>query len=130
MFTRILLLLSISWVIGLTAPLFSVFHHEVSGRDIVLAIGGLFLLRKSTLEIHERLEGDEAHSAGGKAMASFSGVIAQIVVLDLVFSLDSVITAVGMVSQVPVMIAAIVIAVGIMMCPLERSATSSITTQR
>lgn len=115
MFTRILLLLSISWVIGLTAPLFSVFHHEVSGRDIVLAIGGLFLLRKSTLEIHERLEGDEAHSAGGKAMASFSGVIAQIVVLDLVFSLDSVITAVGMVSQVPVMIAAIVIAVGIMM---------------
>lgn len=112
--TRILLLFSISWVISLTAPLFSVFDIEISGRDIILLIGGLFLLGKATYEIHERLEGEEAHERDLK-VTSFSAVIAQILVLDVVFSLDSVITAVGMVEQIQIMIAAVVIAVGIML---------------
>lgn len=114
MFSRILLLLSLSWVIGLTAPLFTLFDHHVSGRDLILIIGGLFLLGKSTMEIHERLEGEQGHGSAAVA-ASFGSVLAQIVVLDLVFSLDSVITAVGMVNNIPIMIAAIMIAVGIMM---------------
>jgi predicted tellurium resistance membrane protein TerC len=114
MLTRILLLFSLSWVIGLTAPLFKVFSLEVSGRDLILLIGGLFLLAKSTFEIHERLEGHEG-SAEVKAPPSFAGVIVQIALLDIIFSLDSVITAVGMVQQLWVMIAAVVIAVAIMM---------------
>jgi predicted tellurium resistance membrane protein TerC len=116
MVTRILLLFSLSWVIGLTAPLFTipVVNLEVSGRDLIMLVGGIFLLAKSTFEIHERLEGEEG-SAGVKARASFAGVIVQIALLDIIFSLDSVITAVGMARQLWVMIAAVVIAVGIMM---------------
>ena len=114
MIMRILLLLTLSWIIRLTAPLFTVVGQEISGRDLILIGGGLFLLGKSTREIHERLEGDEGHASAGAA-ASFAGVIVQVLLLDLVFSLDSVITAVGMVDEVGVMIAAVVIAVGIMM---------------
>jgi len=112
--TRILLLLSISWVIGLTAPLVTILGFKLSGRDLILAIGGLFLLAKSTREIHERLEGEEGHRQA-KAAVSFASVIAQIALLDIIFSLDSVITAVGMANQLWVMIAAVVIAVGIML---------------
>jgi predicted tellurium resistance membrane protein TerC len=111
---RIALLFSISWVIGLTAPLFSVLGQEISGRDIILIGGGLFLLGKATFEIHERLEGEKSHKARA-GTASFGAVIAQILMLDIVFSLDSVITAVGMVDEIAIMIAAVVISVGIMM---------------
>lgn len=114
MITRILLLLSISWVIGLTAPLFHVFSHPVSGRDLILLLGGLFLIGKSTHEIHDKLEG-EGHARTARVAASFGAVITQIVLLDIVFSLDSVITAVGMVNHVGVMVAAIVVAVAFMM---------------
>jgi predicted tellurium resistance membrane protein TerC len=114
MVTRIILLFSISWVIGLTAPLFSVFQHEISGRDIILIVGGLFLIAKSTHEIHQRLEGEEKH-ASAAAAATFSSVIIQILLLDIVFSLDSVITAVGMVNDINIMISAVVIAVLFMM---------------
>jgi predicted tellurium resistance membrane protein TerC len=111
---RVLLLLTLSWVIGLTAPLFSLIGHEISGRDLILILGGLFLLAKSTYEIHDRLEGDAGH-ASARVTASFAAVVAQIVVLDAVFSLDSVITAVGMVDQLGVMIAAVIVAVVIML---------------
>jgi len=114
MITRILLLFSIAWLTRLTAPLFNVFSYEISGRDIILIVGGLFLLGKSTFEIHERLEGEEGH-ASQKVAVSLSGVIVQIMLLDIVFSLDSVITAVGMVNEVIIMITAVVIAVGIML---------------
>lgn len=119
--TRILLLLTLSWLIRLTAPLFEVFGNEISGRDLILIIGGLFLIAKSTYEIHDRLEGEEGH-ATAKVAASFSAVIVQIILLDIVFSLDSVITAVGMVDEIGVMIAAVVGAVGIML--LSASAIS------
>ena len=112
--TRILLLLSLSWIIGLTQPLFSVFGFEVSGRDLILIVGGLFLLGKSTYEIHERLEGESGHGSN-RAVASFTSVIIQILLLDVVFSLDSVITAVGMVDEIVIMITAVIIAVGIML---------------
>ncbi len=115
MLTRIALLFSLSWVIGLTAPLFSIFGHEISGRDLILIGGGLFLLWKSTFEIHDRLEGEEHAAGAGRVAASFGAVIAQILALDVVFSLDSVITAVGMVDELPVMIAAVVIAVLVML---------------
>ena len=111
--SRILLLFSISWIIGLTAPLFTVFGFEISGRDIILILGGLFLLAKSTYEIHQRLEGLEGHASVG-VRRSFVGVIVQILLLDVVFSLDSVITAVGMVNEVGIMVAAVVIAAGVM----------------
>lgn len=111
--SRILLLLSISWVIGLTAPLFSIWEHEISGRDLILILGGLFLLAKSTREIHQKLEGAEGH-ASAKVYPSFVGVILQILLLDVVFSLDSVITAVGMASEIWVMIAAVIIAAIVM----------------
>jgi len=114
MFMRIALLLSITWVIGLTAPLFTVLSQEISGRDIILIAGGLFLIAKSTHEIHQKLEGEEGHSSA-RVAPTFASVIVQILLLDAVFSLDSVITAVGMVDQVPVMVLAIVIAVGVMM---------------
>jgi predicted tellurium resistance membrane protein TerC len=114
MFIRIALLLSITWVMGLTAPIFSVVSQEISGRDLILIIGGLFLIAKSTHEIHDKLEGEEGH-ASGKIAASFTGVIIQILLLDIVFSLDSVITAVGMAEDVAVMIIAVVIAVAVMM---------------
>jgi len=112
---RVLLLLGISWIVRLTTPLFSVFGHELSGRDLILLGGGLFLLGKSTFEIHHKLEGDDHHETEGRAGTSFARVIVQILLLDLVFSLDSVITAVGMADRVGVMIAAVVIAVGVML---------------
>jgi predicted tellurium resistance membrane protein TerC len=113
---RVALLFSLSWVIGLTAPLFSAFGMEISGRDLILLLGGAFLVAKAVSEIHERLEGEEAHpDSATAATASFAGVIAQILVLDIVFSLDSVITAVGMVSELAIMVAAVVVAVGIML---------------
>jgi predicted tellurium resistance membrane protein TerC len=114
MLTRILLLMSLAWIIRLTTPLFTLFDTGLSGRDLILAGGGLFLLAKATLEIHERLEGEEGH-ASAKAYPSFAAVILQIMLLDIVFSLDSVITAVGMAEDVEIMIAAVVIAVLIMM---------------
>ena len=114
MVTRILLLLSITWVMKLTSPLFSVYEKGISGRDLILIGGGLFLLWKSTVEIHESLEGaGEARSAG--ALAGFAATIVQIAVIDIVFSLDSVITAVGLAKDVAVMIIAIIAAVGVMM---------------
>jgi len=111
---RILLLFSLAWVAKLTAPIFSLWSNEISGRDLILILGGLFLLFKSTHEIHARVEGEEEHGAGGRQV-SFSSVLVQIALLDIVFSLDSVITAVGMVDTVWVMIAAVVISVLIMM---------------
>ena len=111
--TRILLLLSISWVIGLTEPLFSIFTVDISGRDLILIAGGLFLLGKATLEIHHRLEGVEGQRSA-KVAASFTSVIIQIMRLDIVFSLDSVITAVGMVDEVIIMIIAVVFAAIVM----------------
>jgi predicted tellurium resistance membrane protein TerC len=114
---RILLLLSLSWVIGLTAPLFTILGQEISGRDVIL-IGGLFLLGKSTYEIHENLEGEEGHSSA-RVKATFASVLIQIILLDLVFSLDSVITAVGMVDQVSVMIAAVTVAILVMLFSAE-----------
>ena len=114
MVTRILLLFSIAWLTRLTAPLFNVFSHAISGRDLILIIGGLFLLGKSTFEIHERLEGEEGH-ASEKVVATLGGVIVQIMLLDIVFSLDSVITAVGMVDEIAIMVTAVVIAVAIML---------------
>ena len=114
MITRILLLLSLTWIARLTEPLFTVFQFAISGRSLILLGGGLFLLAKSTYEIHERLEGETAH-ASAKGKASFSSVITQIILLDIVFSLDSVITAVGMANQLWVMIAAVIIAVVIML---------------
>jgi predicted tellurium resistance membrane protein TerC len=118
MVMRILLLLSIAWIIRLTAPLFTVFNQEISGRDLILILGGLFLLAKSTLEIHDRLEGEEGHGSA-RVAPSFGSVIVQIMMLDVVFSLDSVITAVGMAENVSVMVAAVVAAVGIMMVSAE-----------
>jgi len=114
MVTRILLLFSLTWLTKLTSPLFTVFSYDISGRDLILIAGGLFLLGKSTFEIHERLEGEEGH-ASQKVAVSFTGVIVQIMILDIVFSLDSVITAIGMVNEIGIMVAAVVIAVGIML---------------
>ena len=114
MIIRILLLLSITWVMGLTAPMFTTFGQEISGRDLILILGGLFLIAKSTHEIHEKLEGEEGHGSA-KVAASFVSVIIQILLLDIVFSLDSVITAVGMADDIAVMILAVVIAVGVML---------------
>ncbi|MES2208899.1 MAG: TerC family protein [Chloroflexota bacterium] len=111
---RILLLLTISWVIGLTAPLLTLLGQELSGRDLILIGGGMFLLAKATLEIHETLEGEDSHSVA-RGSASFGAVLVQIALLDVVFSLDSVITAVGMADEVLVMIAAVVIAIGVML---------------
>lgn len=114
MVMRVGLLFSLSWIIRLTAPLFDVKGHEISGRDLVLIAGGLFLLAKSTHEIHQRLEGDEG-AASARVAPSFVSVIIQILLLDIVFSLDSVITAVGMVNEIGIMIAAVVVAVIFMM---------------
>jgi predicted tellurium resistance membrane protein TerC len=114
MITRILLLFSIVWIMKLTLPLFTVLGQEISGRDIILIAGGLFLLAKSTFEIHDKLEGEEGH-LNAKVAKSFGSVITQILLLDIVFSLDSVITAVGMANNIIIMIIAVVIAVGVMM---------------
>jgi predicted tellurium resistance membrane protein TerC len=111
---RVILLFSLSWVIGLTAPLFTVMGQEISGRDLVLLIGGLFLLAKSTHEIHGALEGEEGHRST-KVYPSLAGVLIQIALLDMVFSLDSVITAVGMVENLSIMIAAVVVSIAFMM---------------
>lgn len=111
--TRILLLLSLSWIIGLTQPLFTVLNFDISGRDLVLFVGGLFLIWKSVHEIHQKLEGQEGESSA-KVRAAFWSVIIQIMLLDVVFSLDSVITAVGMVNELPIMIGAVIIAAMVM----------------
>lgn len=115
MFMRIGLLLLLAWIVTWTAPLFTVLGNEISGRDLVLILGGLFLLWKSVGEIHQSLEGVEEHGAGKAVKATFASVILQIMVIDLVFSLDSIITAVGMVDQVEVMIAAVIASVALMM---------------
>ena len=111
---RILLLLSLAWIMRLTQPLFTAFGHGFSGRDLILISGGLFLLWKATVEIHERLEGEEAHGVA-KVAPSFGAIIGQIMLLDIIFSLDSVITAVGMANEISIMITAVVVAVLIMM---------------
>jgi predicted tellurium resistance membrane protein TerC len=111
---RILLLLSVVWIIRLTAPIFFILGRPISGRDLILIGGGLFLLAKATIEIHERLEGEEGHSSA-RVPPSFAAVIIQIAVLDLVFSLDSVITAVGMADEITIMVTAVILAVGVMM---------------
>ncbi len=119
--TRVLLLLSLSWIVKLTKPLFTI-GQDISGRDLILILGGLFLIGKSTYEIHDKLEGEEGH-ASKRVPASFTSVIVQIMLLDIVFSLDSVITAVGMVDVLWVMIAAVMISVGIMMVSAEPIST-------
>ncbi|MQA31099.1 MAG: TerC family protein [Luteitalea sp.] len=118
MLMRILLLMSIAWIVRLTAPLFSVLGYDISGRDLIMIGGGLFLLGKATLEIHERLEGEESHGAL-KVVPSFGAVITQIMLLDIVFSLDSVITAIGMADDVSIMVAAVILSVVIMMFAAE-----------
>ena len=114
MFMRVGLLLTLSWLVGLTAPLFTITGAELSGRDLILIFGGLFLVWKSTREIHQLTEGEEDH-APGKVRAAFTAIILQIIIIDMVFSLDSIITAVGMVDEVSVMIAAVMVSVGLMM---------------
>lgn len=111
---RILLLLSVVWIVRLTAPLFYIVGRPISGRDLILIGGGLFLLAKATIEIHERLEGEEGRNSA-RVPPSFSGVITQIALLDIVFSLDSVITAVGMADEITIMVTAVILAVGVMM---------------
>lgn len=115
MISRILLLFSLSWIMGLTTTLFSVLGNDISGRDIVLILGGLFLIAKSTTEIHAGISGEHEDSISQKAVASFGGVLVQIAILDIVFSLDSVITAVGMANHLSIMVIAVVISVVIMM---------------
>lgn len=114
MFMRILLLFSLAWVIRLTAPLFTIYNQEISGRDLILILGGLFLIGKATHEIHQRMEGEEGHSST-RVAPTFASVIIQILLLDAVFSLDSVITAVGMVDEIGIMITAVVVSIFIMM---------------
>jgi len=114
MFMRIGLLVILAWLVGLTAPLFEALGEPISGRDLILIAGGLFLVWKSTLEIHQLTEGEEEHAASG-VKASFAAIIVQIILIDMVFSLDSIITAVGMVDNVAVMIAAVIASVGLMM---------------
>jgi predicted tellurium resistance membrane protein TerC len=114
MFIRIGLLFSLTWMMGMTATLFSLFGNQISGRDLILISGGLFLIYKSTVEIHEKLEGDE-EVVRDTVGTTFTGVLIQILLLDIVFSLDSIITAIGMASQLAIMVAAVVVAVGFMM---------------
>jgi predicted tellurium resistance membrane protein TerC len=111
--TRVGLLFTLAWMIRLTEPLFAVMGHEISGRDLILILGGLFLIGKSTHEVHDKLEGEEGH-ASAKVAANFASVIGQILLLDVVFSLDSIITAVGLVDELPIMVAAVLVAVGVM----------------
>jgi predicted tellurium resistance membrane protein TerC len=120
--SRILLLFSISWIVTLTTPLFEIFGRGISGKDLILLIGGLFLVAKATFEIHERLEGEEGHAAAG-GTASLSAVLVQILLLDVVFSIDSVITAVGMVQNLTIMVLAVIISVAIMLVAAEPVST-------
>jgi predicted tellurium resistance membrane protein TerC len=113
--SRLLLLLSIAWVVKLTTPLFHVFSLPISGRSLILIVGGLFLIAKATYEIHGKLEGEEHHAGTKRVAPSLQAVILQIMLIDIIFSLDSVITAVGMVSQISIMIAANVVALGVML---------------
>jgi predicted tellurium resistance membrane protein TerC len=113
--TRILLLLSISWVMALTRPLFTFADYPVSGKQLILIVGGLFLIAKSTFEIHDKLEGGGEHGVSARGVATLAGVVVQIMLIDIVFSLDSVITAVGMTSQIPIMIAAVLMAAAVML---------------
>ena len=113
--TRVLLLLSIAWVVKLTTPLFTIFSLPISGRSLILILGGLFLIGKSTYEIHGKLEGEEHDAEGKRVLPSLTAVVIQIMIIDIVFSLDSVITAVGMVDHVSIMIGANIIALGIML---------------
>jgi len=115
MFMRIGLLFTLTWIMRLTQPLFAVFGHTVSGRDLILLVGGVFLIAKATWEIHEKLEAPLQQGPGGAAAASFGAAIAQIVALDIIFSLDSVLAAVGMVKEIAVMVAAVLVAVGVML---------------
>ena len=115
MLTRILLLFTITLIMRLTAVLFTVFEHGVSGRDLILIVGGLFLLTKSTREIHDKMEGEGDEATGASPAATFAAVLIQIAILDMVFSLDSVITAVGMADDIAVMVTAVILAVGVMM---------------
>ena len=117
MFVRIALLFSLAWLIRLTAPLFAIFGHDISGRDLILLLGGLFLIAKSTHEIHQNLEGPESHDEeeSVRRVPSFTAIIVQILLLDIVFSLDSVITAIGMVDDIAIMVSAVVIAIVFMM---------------
>lgn len=117
--TRILLLLGLAWMARLTKPLFTIVSQEVSGRDLIMLIGGLFLLAKATHEIHDRLEGEDG-AVTSRITPTFSAIVVQILLLDIVFSLDSVITAVGMVRQIPVMIAAVIIAIIFMLIFVNR----------
>jgi predicted tellurium resistance membrane protein TerC len=119
MLSRIMLLFSLTWLMGLTKPLFSIFHNEISGRDIILILGGLFLLGKSTLEIHDKLEGEEGHTSV-RIKASFTSVILQVMLMDIIFSLDSVITAIGMVDKLVIMVIAVVLAVIFMILAVGR----------
>jgi len=114
MFMRIALLLVLSWLVGLTAPLFTISSQQISGRDLILIGGGLFLLWKSTVEIHQLMEGEEGETSD-KVKATFGAVIFQIIIVDLVFSLDSIITAVGMVNEISIMVAAVIVSVALMM---------------
>ena len=114
MLTRLMLLFSLSWMIRLTAPLFTIFQQEISGRDLILIVGGLFLIAKSTHEIHQRLEGEQGRSSS-RVAPTFTSVIVQILLLDVVFSLDSVITAIGMVDHIGIMASAVIVAVFVMM---------------
>lgn len=114
MFMRIGLLMLLAWMVGLTTPVFTLLGHGVSGRDLILIFGGLFLVWKSTKEIHQLMEGEEGE-ASSSVKAAFGAIIVQIILIDLVFSLDSIITAVGMVQQIPVMVAAVIASVGLMM---------------
>ena len=114
MFMRIGLLMVLSWIVGLTAPLFTITGTEISGRDLILIAGGVFLVWKSTMEIHQLTEGEEGHASKG-VKASFAAIIVQIIIIDMVFSLDSIITAVGLVDELAVMIAAVIASVGLMM---------------
>jgi predicted tellurium resistance membrane protein TerC len=114
MFMRIGLLFLLTWIVGLTTPLFSVLTQEISGRDLILVSGGMFLLWKSTMEVHQLLEGAEGHASAG-VRATFGAVIFQIILIDMVFSLDSIITAVGIVDEIVIMVAAVVVSVALMM---------------
>ncbi len=122
MFMRIALLFSLTWMMRLTSPWLTVFGIGLSGRDLILAVGGLFLIAKSTHEIHDKLEGDDGH-ASARVAASFASVIVQVMLLDIVFSLDSVITAVGMANDLAVMVTAVVVAVGVMMLAADGIST-------